>query len=236
MSLLQVRNLSVNYGAVPALAGVDIDVAQGEAVAVLGANGAGKSTLLRALSHLVHRQSDAIRFDGTDLSRLSAHEVARRGLLHVPEGRQVFQRLSVTENLRLGALPARGSSRGKGGIEQIFELFPRLAERRNQLAGTMSGGEQQMLAIGRGLMGQPRLLILDEPSMGLSPAMVDVIYDALHKVRLHTSLLVVEQNMHVAMELTSRAYVLKTGRMAYAGPVSGLSEDLIQAAYLGAAE
>ncbi|VTU45870.1 LIV-I protein F (plasmid) [Variovorax sp. SRS16] len=236
MSLLDVKNLRVSYGAIPALAGVDIRIEAGEAVAVLGANGAGKSTLLRALSHLVRRQSDGIVFDGTDLSKLSPHEIARRGLLHVPEGRQVFQRLSVSENLRLGALPASGSSRGRASVDQMFELFPRLAERRDQLAGTMSGGEQQMLAIGRALMGRPRLLILDEPSMGLSPVMVDVIYDALERIRHRTSLLVVEQNMHVAMALTARAYVLKTGNIAYAGPVSGLSEDLIQAAYLGGTE
>jgi len=234
--MLTIRNLDVHYGGVHAIRRANLDVGTGEAAVVLGANGAGKTTLLRAISGLVRQTSDAMTFSGKDIRIATGQAVSLLGLLHVPEGRQIFQRMTVTENLEIGALCARKGGRKQLPIADMFELFPRLAERRTQLAGTMSGGEQQMLAIARALIARPRLLMLDEPSMGLAPLVVDAIYESLKNVKALTSLLIVEQNMQVAMKIADRAYVLQSGDIVHEGPAHTLSEDIVRRAYLGAEE
>lgn len=231
--LLDIRSLTVRFGGVTALDDVDLYMDPGEVVAVLGANGAGKSTLLRSISHLVERQAKQMRFAGTCLLTTRPAHIAASGLIHVPEGRQVFSRLSVMDNLRLGEFPLVKSGRAAVGIDAIFEIFPKLAERRHQLAGTMSGGEQQMLAVGRGLMGNPRLLILDEPSMGLAPVITAAIYDAMQKIKHRTSLLIVEQNTQAIRAIADRIYVLQSGRVVHVGTNAETSDEIVLAAYLG---
>lgn len=236
MSLLEVKGLRVRYGAIEALHGIDLTVDEGEIVTLLGANGAGKTTTLRAISRMIAPSAGEIRFNGTDLTRIPAHEVVSLGISHVPEGRGVFANLTVLENLLLATYSRRDRSRIPEDLERVFGLFPRLAERKGQLAGTLSGGEQQMLAVGRALMTRARLMLLDEPSMGLAPVLVEEIFHTLATInREGTTILLVEQNAHQALKLAHRGYVLETGRIQLAAEAGALAQDpQVQQAYLGA--
>lgn len=231
--ILRLDDVSASYRGLKALQGVSLAVARGEIVAVVGANGAGKSTLLRAIAGQV-AMAGAITFDGASLARVPPHQITRRGVGLVPEGRRLFPRLSVEDNLRLGAYAKRGADRF-APLEQVFALFPRLGERLAQRAETLSGGEQQMLAIGRALMTQPRLLMLDEPSQGIAPKLVDDILAAVARIRdLGVTILLVEQRLAEALELADRAYVLQTGRVVMSGPAAEIArDDGVRRAYLG---
>ena len=234
-ALLSVRGLRSGYGAVEVLRGVDLDVAEGEIVALLGSNGAGKTTFNQTVSALVAaRSGSSILFGGQDITRAHYREVVGLGLIHVPEGRRIFPNLSVLENLELGSF-ARARANRATNLERVFTIFPRLKERTKQIAGTMSGGEQQMLAIGRGLMGEPRLLILDEPSLGLSPLLVDELFGLIG--RLHAqglSILLVEQNVAQSLEIAQRAYVMENGAIQFSGTSAQLlATDRLRQAYLG---
>jgi len=234
--MLEVDGISVGYSAVPVLRGVSITVGQGEFVSVVGPNGAGKSTLFKTISGILAPTSGSIRFEDADLLAIAPNRRPHLGIAHVPEGRHVFSALTVMENLELGAYPKAGRRRWKTNIEQIFALFPVLAERRRQFAGTLSGGEQQMLAIGRGLASSPKLLMLDEPSMGLAPAVADFIFERLVDIRRETRLtiLLVEQRVAEALESADHSYVLEAGRITLKGDKAALrSDDRIRAAYLG---
>ncbi|MBO0772575.1 MAG: ABC transporter ATP-binding protein [Actinobacteria bacterium] len=236
MALLTVAGLHASYGDVPALRGVSLEVGEGEIVALLGSNGAGKTTTLRSISGLMRPRSGSITFAGTDITRRRAHAIVAMGLNQVPEGRRIFPALSVEENINLGGyLSRRDRALVAQRKQQVFDLFPRLAERRRQLGGTLSGGEQQMLAIGRALMNEPRLLALDEPSMGLAPVMVRAVGEVIRRIRAQgTAILMVEQNVRQALVLADRAYVLETGRIVIDGPASELAQDArVQHAYLG---
>jgi len=234
MSLLTARGLKVGYGGIHAVRGIDFDVAQGELVCLIGANGAGKSSTLKGLMGLVPHGGE-IRFDGERVRHAATHAIVARGLALVPEGRGIFGRLTVAENLDMGAYIRRDKPGIKADLNRAYELFPRLAERRTQLAGTLSGGEQQMLAIARAMMGRPRLLLLDEPSMGLAPLMVQKIYETIATIASEgVTLLLVEQNANLALKVSQRAYVMESGVIT----LSGLSTDLandpqVRAAYLG---
>ena len=232
--LLELDGVSASYRGLKALQGVSLQVAAGEIVAVVGANGAGKSTLLRAIAGQVATEG-TITFDGGSLARVAPHLVTRRGVGLVPEGRRLFPRLSVEDNLRLGAYARRGDPGRFKPLELIFDLFPRLKERLPQRAETLSGGEQQMLAIGRALMTQPRLLMLDEPSQGIAPKLVDDILAAVGRIRdLGTTVLLVEQRLAEALDLADRAYVLQTGRIVMEGPAAAIAADAgVRKAYLG---
>jgi branched-chain amino acid transport system ATP-binding protein len=233
--MLELHNVGAAYGSVPALAGVSITIGAGEAVGLLGANGAGKSTTLRAISGLVRLTSGAIRFDGTDLAARPSYRIPELGIAHVPEGRQVFPEMTVQENLEIGAYVPKAKAERTQTMELVYSIFPRLADRRKQLAGTMSGGEQQMLAVGRGLMLKPRLLMLDEPSLGLAPVMTDVTFEKIGEIhKMGTAILLVEQNVSRALALVQRAYVLESGRVTMQGSSAELAGDKqVQAAYLG---
>jgi branched-chain amino acid transport system ATP-binding protein len=234
-SLLEVRRLSFSYGDLRVLWDVDLEVGEGEIVTVVGANGAGKSTTLRNVSRLVRPGAGEITFQGHDLTRLESHQVVELGVVHVPEGRRIFPEMTVLENLYMGSyLPATRKDRQRN-LARAFSLFPRLEERRNQLGGTLSGGEQQMLAIARGLMANPRLLLLDEPSLGLSPLFVKLIFDIISEInRQGTSILLVEQNVFQSLRIARRAYVLETGRVVLSGPGPELLvNDHVKKAYLG---
>jgi branched-chain amino acid transport system ATP-binding protein len=233
--LLTAESLRVNYGAVQALRGVSFSVAKGEIVSLIGANGAGKSTTLRALSGIVRPSGGNIVFAGRSIVGVPSHRIARRGVAHVPEGRGVFPEMTVRENLEMGAYTRSSRKEVKESFDRVFGLFPRLAERANQAAGTLSGGEQQMLAIGRGLVQRPELLLLDEPSMGLSPLLVNEIFRMIARInREGTTILLVEQNAAMALSVADRAYVLETGVIALEGKASDLLEDpKVRAAYLG---
>jgi branched-chain amino acid transport system ATP-binding protein len=233
-ALLTIRGLDVYYGAVHALKGVDLEVRRGEIVTLIGANGAGKSTLLRAISGLVRPRAGSITFDGKDLIRLPAHDVVVAGISHAPEGRAVFANLSVEDNLELGAY--RRKDHGiAADMERMIALFPRLGERRKQASGTMSGGEQQMLAIARALMSRPRLLLLDEPSLGLAPLLVADIFRTIVEInREGTTILLVEQNANQALKIAHRGYVLETGKVALSDDASNLlANPAVKEAYLG---
>ncbi|MGD0724927.1 MAG: ABC transporter ATP-binding protein [Spirochaetia bacterium] len=235
-ALLQVNDLRIRYGARVALKGVSLSMEEGEIVTVLGANGAGKSTLLRAISGLLPLQGGEVRFQGAPLHRVPAYDIVQRGISHAPEGRRVFATLTVDENLTLGAFVRRNEKREIAKArERVFALFPILKERRRQLAGTLSGGEQQMLAIGRSLMSTPRILLLDEPSLGLAPILVHLIFDIILEInRQGVAILLVEQNARQALELAGRGYVLEIGRIAVEGSSEMLKSDpRIQEAYLG---
>jgi branched-chain amino acid transport system ATP-binding protein len=235
-ALLQVSDLRIRYGASEALKGVSLTMEEGEIVTVLGANGAGKSTLLRAISGLLPAQGGEVRFQGAPLHRVPAYDIVRRGISHAPEGRRVFATLTVEENLTLGAFVRRNEKREvMKARERVFALFPLLKERRQQLAGTLSGGEQQMLAIGRSLMSTPRILLLDEPSLGLAPILVHLIFDIILEInRQGVAILLVEQNAHQALDLAGRGYVLEIGRIAVEGSSEMLKSDpRIKEAYLG---
>ncbi len=234
--LLAVDNLHIRYGALEALKGVDLELQEREIVAVLGANGAGKSTLLRAISGLLPPSEGEIRLGGEPLRKVAAYDIVLRGISHAPEGRKVFSTLTVQENLNLGAFTRRKLRQDvTRARDRVFELFPILKDRREQLAGTLSGGEQQMLAIGRALMSTPRVLLLDEPSLGLAPILVHLIFQIIQEInRQGVAILLVEQNAHQALALASRGYVLETGRISAQGASAELQSDRrIQEAYLG---
>lgn len=233
--MLKLSMVSASYGSVPAVNEVSIEVGEGEAVGLLGANGAGKSTTLRAISGLVKLTGGSIIFDGTDISGMAPYKITELGIAHVPEGRQVFPEMTVLENLEIGAYIPSAKADRKRTIDLVFSIFPKLAIRQKQLAGTMSGGEQQMLAVGRGLMLKPRLLILDEPSLGLAPVMADVTFEKIHEIHaMGTAILLVEQNVSRALTLVQRAYVLESGRVLMHGTSAELADNKqVQAAYLG---
>jgi len=233
--VLALSGVSASYGSVPAVGNVSIDVGEGEAVGLLGANGAGKSTTLRAISGLVRLTSGTITFMGTDITSMRPYKVTDLGIAHVPEGRQVFPEMTVQENLEIGAYVPRAKAERGRTLELVFSIFPVLAERRKQLAGTMSGGEQQMLAVGRGLMLKPRLLMLDEPSLGLAPVMTDVTFQKIQEIHaMGTAILLVEQNVSRALTLVQRAYVLESGKVIMHGTSAELANNKqVQAAYLG---
>ena len=234
--MLEVTGLEVRYGNVTAVKGISLEVAEGEVVAIIGPNGAGKTSTLRAITGLVPSAGGRVVFRGTDVSRWKAHRIVTLGLGHAPEGRRLFPQMTVMENLRMGAYRRRVPSEIGRTLAQVEDLFPRLAERRTQVAGTLSGGEQQMLAIGRALMAEPRLLVLDEPSFGLAPMIVREIGRIVHSINRErgVSVLLVEQNARMALGIAARAYVMETGRVALSGPSATLAESPhVKAAYLG---
>ena len=232
--MLEVKGLAATYSGIEALRGVSLHIEAGEMVALIGANGAGKSTLLNCLSGTVRPRRGSIRFDGSEIAGMKPHRVSRQGLLQVPEGRQILVELTVEENLQLGEL-ARGSRVSSFGLRDVYKLFPILEERRTQRGGTLSGGQQQMLAIGRALMGGPKLLLLDEPSLGLSPLITDQVFDALRSLNDNgLTILLVEQNAHRALQATKRAYLLEHGELAYQGDSADLiNDEKVIAHYLG---
>ncbi len=234
MALLEIEGIHTYYGSIEALRGVSLEVEAGEVVTMIGSNGAGKSTTLRSISGLLPPRSGSIRFDGVEISAMSTGRIVALGISQAPEGRRCFPRMTVRENLELGAY-LRSDAEIPGDMERVFELFPRLHEREGQKAGTMSGGEQQMLAIGRGLMARPRLLLLDEPSMGIAPNLVERIYETIAEIsRTGTTILLVEQNANHALRVAQRGYVVETGRVVLAGESSALREDPgVRKAYLG---
>jgi branched-chain amino acid transport system ATP-binding protein len=231
--LLELTDIEVRYGAIRALKGLSVSVEAGEVVALLGANGAGKTTTLRTISGLLRPSAGSIHFDGRSIMDLPAHEIVALGISQVPEGRRIFPQMSVLENLQMGAYQRRGSL--QADISRIFELFPVLDKRSKQTGGTLSGGEQQMLAIGRALMSRPRLLLLDEPSMGLAPKIIEQIFDIIRDIRESgTTVLLVEQNAFQALELADRGYVLEVGKVVMADSAASLlNDDRVRAAYLG---
>ena len=233
--MLDLRDVSAGYGEFTALWGVSLRVDAGEAVAVVGPNGAGKTTLMRVISGLVPTRAGTLTFDGAPLGGARAHEVVARGIAHVPEGRRIFPVLSVADNLKMGAFRPAARARYAETIERVYALFPVLAERRRQRAGTLSGGEQQMLAIGRALMSRPRIILLDEPSMGLAPVMVLRLFDLIRRVREEGyTILVVEQNVRQVLKLVDRAYLLEVGRIRMEGRADELAEqDFVRKAYVG---
>src|SRR4051812_44173548 len=234
MALLELEDVHTFYGGIEALKGISIEVEEGEVVTLIGANGAGKSTTLRSISGLTPPRQGSIRFDGREIGDTPAQEIVKLGVSQAPEGRRIFPRMTVRENLELGAY-LRNDTSIEGDLQRVFALFPRLEERERQKAGTMSGGEQQMLAIGRALMSQPRLLLLDEPSMGLAPVLVERIYETVSEInRQGTTILLVEQNAGYALEVSSRGYVLETGSVTLTAASSSLRENPdVQKAYLG---
>jgi len=235
MALLEVRDAHTYYGNIHALKGISLDVDKGEIVTLIGANGAGKSTTLKTISRLLDPRQGSIRFDGEDLLRFKPHEVVNKGVAMVPEGRRVFSRLSVTENLEMGAYHRRDRAGIQDDMHRVFALFPKLKERRGQVAGTLSGGEQQMLATGRALMARPRLLLMDEPSMGLAPILVESIFETIRGInREGTTILLVEQNAHLALQVAHRGYVLQTGEIVLTDTAEALRQNpTVQKAYLG---
>ncbi len=235
MAMLEVKGLNVYYGMIHAIKDASFEVGEGEVVALIGANGAGKTTILHTVTGLLHAKSGSVTFEGQELTHTPAHKIVSMGISHVPEGRRVFSDLSVYENLMMGAYTRSDKAEIAQSLEMVYERFPRLKERRSQPAGTLSGGEQQMLAMGRALMSSPRLLLMDEPSMGLSPLFVSEIFKIIEEVSAQgVTVLLVEQNAKKALSIADRAYVLETGKVVMAGPASELmNNDAIKAAYLG---
>ena len=233
--MLKVRNLKLGYDNVPVVFDVSLDVQEKEVVSIVGSNGAGKSTILRGLSGLIRPMGGSIEFQGQDITRVPAHKLVEMGIAHVPEGRQLFGKLSVRENLMMGAYTLKDEAAKKDAMEQVYTLFPRLKEREDQAAETFSGGEQQMLAIARGLMCKPKLLMIDEMSLGLAPVLVDKVMDSLKEIRqTGITVLIVEQKVKEALELADRGYVLATGRIVQSGTSAELLEsDIVKKAYLG---
>lgn len=233
--MLQVKNLCVSYGAIKALKGISFDVEKGEIISLIGSNGAGKTTTLHSVSNIIKKQSGSVFFEGEDISDMSADKIVARNLIQVPEGRRVFANLTVKENLELGAYLRNDKAEIARDMEKVFALFPRLKERVRQAAGTLSGGEQQMLAMGRAIMSKPRLLLLDEPSMGLAPILVDEIFEIIKRINADgTTILLVEQNAYKALSIADRAYVLETGEIKKSGLAADLIKDeSVKAAYLG---
>ena len=236
MAMLEVRDLNVFFGVIQAIKNISFDVNQGEVVALIGANGAGKTTTLHTVTGLLPAASGKITLDGKDLGKVPAHKIVSMGMAHVPEGRRVFAALSVYDNLKLGAFTRKDKKEIEESLEMVFESFPRLKERRNQVAGTLSGGEQQMLAMGRALMSKPRIILMDEPSMGLSPLYVGEIFEIIKKIKSEgTTVLLVEQNANMALQVADRAYVLETGKIIMDGNANDLMNDeRVRKAYLGA--
>ena len=235
MALLEVKDLSVYYGVIQALKGISFEVNEGEIVTLIGANGAGKTTTMQSVIGLIPSQSGLVMYDGHDISKIPCHKIVHLGMSQVPEGRRVFQELTVYENLVMGAYSIKDNTTFKDDIDKIYTRFPRLAERKNQIAGTLSGGEQQMLAMGRALMSKPKLLMLDEPSMGLSPLLVDQVFEIIkHFHEIGTTILLVEQNANKSLAISDRAYVLENGRIVLTGTGKELlASEEIKKAYLG---
>ncbi len=235
MALLEVENVHTYYGHIHALKGLSLTVDEAEIVTLIGANGAGKSTTLKTISGTLRPRHGHVRMNGEDLSKYKPHEIVAKGVVQVPEGRRMFGRLTVTENLEMGAFTTSDRRKIAERMDRVFSLFPRLKERRNQLAGTLSGGEQQMLAIGRALMAEPRVLLLDEPSMGLAPVLVDSIFETIQQLnRSGTTILLVEQNARMALQVANRGYVLQTGEIVLSGTAEELRNNpMVQQAYLG---
>lgn len=235
MSLLTIENLEVFYGVINAIKGISFEVNEGEIIALIGANGAGKTTILNTITGLVPAKSGSIKFEDKDLLKTPAHKIVSMGIAHVPEGRRIFQQLTVFENLKLGAYTRKDKKEIADTLELVYERFPRLKERRTQIAGTLSGGEQQMLAMGRALMSHPKIILLDEPSMGLSPLYVTEIFDIIRSVNESgTTVLLVEQNAKKALSIANRAYVLETGKIVLSGDAHELmNNDSVKKAYLG---
>ena len=235
MAMLEVKDLKVYYGIIQAIKGVSFHVNEGEVIALIGANGAGKTTILHTVSGLLSPRSGSVVFEGTDIVKIPGHKIVSRGMAHVPEGRRVFAQLSVLQNLKMGAYTRKDKEEIEETLKMIFDRFPRLEERQNQLAGTLSGGEQQMLAIGRALMSHPKLILMDEPSMGLSPILVNEIFDIIKEVsKSGTTVLLVEQNAKKALSIADRAYVLETGKIVLEGAAGDLLNNAsIKEAYLG---
>ncbi|WP_418753851.1 ABC transporter ATP-binding protein [Eshraghiella crossota] len=235
MALLEIENLEVNYGMIKALKGVSFEVNKGEIIALIGANGAGKTTTLHAISGILPSASGKIIYNGQNITKTPAHKIVKLGISQVPEGRRVFSQLSVFENLLMGAYTRRDKSEINEDLEKIYERFPRLEERKNQIAGTLSGGEQQMLAMGRALMSKPEIILLDEPSMGLSPIFVSEIFDIIKALNEGgTTVLLVEQNAKKALSIADRAYVLETGNVVLSGKAENImNDDTVKKAYLG---
>lgn len=234
-NMLEVKDLKVAYGSILALKGISFEVKKGEIISLIGANGAGKTTTLHSISNLIKKQSGSVTFKGEDITNLSPDKIVKAGLIHVPEGRRVFSNLTVKENLEMGAFLRKDKAGIKADLEHVYKLFPRLKERVKQLAGTLSGGEQQMLAMGRGLMSKPDLLLLDEPSMGLAPILVDEIFDIIQKINKDgTTILLVEQNAFKAMSIANRVYILETGEVSASGDSQTMIHDeSVKKAYLG---
>ena len=235
MSMLEIENLEVYYGAINAIKGISFNVEQGEIIALIGANGAGKNTILHTITGLVAAKHGSIRFNGKELTKTPAHKIVGMGMAHVPEGRRVFAQLTVYENLMLGAYTRKDKAEINESLERIYERFPRLKERLSQSAGTLSGGEQQMLAMGRALMSKPSIILMDEPSMGLSPLYVSEIFDIIQEInKSGTTVLLVEQNAKKALSIANRAYVLETGNIALSGDAHELMDnEQVKKAYLG---
>ena len=235
MAMLEVKDLEVYYGVICALKGISFHVEQGEIVTLIGANGAGKTTTMQSVVGLLPKKVGTVTFDGQDITKTPCHKIVHLGMTQVPEGRRIFQELSVYENLMMGAYINKDQQAFKRDLESIYERFPRLAERRNQIAGTLSGGEQQMLAMSRALMSHPKLLMLDEPSMGLSPLLVDQVFEIIKDInREGTTILLVEQNAGKSLAISDRAYVLENGRIVLTGTGKELSEsEMVRKAYLG---
>lgn len=233
--MLDVKDLDVYYGLIKAIHGISFEVKQGEIVTLIGANGAGKTTTLRTISSLIKPKAGKIHFQGQDITGRAPHKIVKMGLSHVPEGRKVIGDMTVLENLRMGAYTRRDTGEIQASLDEVFTRFPRLKERTNQISGTLSGGEQQMLAIGRGMMSRPKLLLLDEPSMGLSPILVDEIFSIISTINSQgTTILLVEQNAFMALQVAHRAYVLETGRVVLSGDAKELQADeKVRSAYLG---
>jgi branched-chain amino acid transport system ATP-binding protein len=233
--MLEVKDLVVSYGAIKALKGISFNVEKGEIISLIGSNGAGKTTTLHSVSNLLKKVSGTVTFEGKDITNLGADKIVKEGLVQVPEGRRVFANMSVLENLEMGAFTRTDKAEIKKDLEWVFELFPRLKERIRQLSGTLSGGEQQMLAMGRSLMARPKLLLLDEPSMGLAPILVDEIFSIVQKINSSgTTILLVEQNAYKALSIAHRAYILETGSIKMDGLAKDLiSDNAVKAAYLG---
>jgi branched-chain amino acid transport system ATP-binding protein len=235
MSLLNIENIHTYYGNIHALKGISLNIEKGEIVTLIGGNGAGKTTTLRTISGLLKPREGTVRLNGEDLANYKAHEVVYKGISMVPEGRGVFARLTVTENLEMGAYSRKDTAEINRNMERVFGLFPRLKERRTQVAGTLSGGEQQMLATGRALMASPSILLMDEPSMGLAPVLVELIFDTIQQINKEgTTILLVEQNALMALGIASRGYVLQTGQIVLSDTAAKLKADpTVQKAYLG---
>ena len=235
MAMLEIKDLNVYYGVIQALKGISFEVNEGEVIALIGANGAGKTTTLHTLTGLINAKSGSIVLDGKDITKTPAHKIVKMGIAHVPEGRRIFQNLTVLDNIRLGAFTRKDKDGIAADVEKVYKLFPRLEERKTQIAGTLSGGEQQMLAMGRALMSKPRIVVMDEPSMGLSPILVSEIFDIIENIREQgTTVLLVEQNAKKALSIADRAYVLETGRIVLSGKASDLiNDESVKKAYLG---
>ena len=235
MAMLEIKDLEVYYGMIQAIKGISFEVNEGEVIALLGANGAGKTTILHTITGLLEAKQGKVSFDGKDITKVPAHKIVSMGMAHVPEGRRVFANLSVLQNLKMGAYTRKDKNEIEETLKTVYKRFPRLEERQNQLAGTLSGGEQQMLAMGRALMSHPRIILMDEPSMGLSPIFVNEIFDIIKEVSAGgTTVLLVEQNAKKALSISDRAYVLETGKIVLSGNADDLlNNDSIKKAYLG---